>query len=196
MDPTSDLSEAKDGMAASSLSAPATAAATAPSSFQADCFKLGNGYVELAEPPAASAAAQSTSGSGGEEPAEKVAPKRRRAFWFHNRHLTDALLLYGNQVTHLVEVLPAAFAAYKNVDYSYNYQLAKTKGQLITLEVSPFNERTYLFLKKYFKPRVGGEIDEESDWIPSGTVITLDPSKDDPQALLKFVLSAHRRQSH
>lgn len=168
---------------------------------RSDFFTLANGYVEPAEPQPPKAAA----GTEGPDQAETKGGKRSRAFWFHNRQLTDAILLYGNQVTKLVDELPNAFRAHQKNDHSYRFEISKSKSQLLTLEVVLFNERTYLFLKKYFKPSFPAgsaadgsrplmEVDEDSDWIPNRTVISFDPLKDDPQALLKFVLSAHRRR--
>jgi len=157
------------------------------------CFKLTHGYVE----PAELLPARKENDSG--KPAS-----RSRAFWFHNRNLTEAILLFGNQVTCLIDELPNAYAAYKKADFSYRRELSKAKHQLITLEVSPFNDRTNLFLKKYFKPKIpkdaapaGGDqgpsqADQPPEWIPTAAVITLDPDHDNPQDLLKFVLSAHR----
>jgi len=155
------------------------------------CFKLANGYVELAEPPSHQAAPATQPDSTQEKQA--AAGKRTRAFWFHNRQMTEEILLYGNQVASLIEELPKAYAAHQRADYSYRFELSKTKAQMITLEVVLFKDRTFLFLKKYFKPSFNQIVDESSEWLPTRAVITLDPLKDNPQALLKFVLSAHRR---
>lgn len=155
------------------------------------CFKLTNGYVEPDElpPPLAS------SGSMGDlSQSAAAAARRRRGFYFHNRNMTESIWMFGNQVTRLIDELPNAYAAHGKNDYSYRFELAKSKNQLLTLEVTLFNGRTFLFLKKYYKPRLpSGEIDETSDWTPTPSVISLDPQKDNPQALLKFALSAHRR---
>lgn len=160
-------------------------------------FKWGNGYVEPAElpPPAATAPEAATASAyskGGE-----TSVRRRRGFYFHNRNLTDAIWLYGNQVTSLVDELPKAYSAYFDRDLAYRFELVKSKGQLVTLEVSLYNERIYLFMKKYFKPRLpaSNEIDEASEWLPTPAVISFDPAKDKPLALLKFALGAHRQRA-
>jgi hypothetical protein len=157
-------------------------------------FKLGNGYVEPGDlAPAASTDSADSSKEGASAP---PSGRRRRGFFFHNRNLTDDIWLYGNQVTGLVDELPKAFHAYRNRDYSYRFELVKNKGQLVTLEVTLYRELTYLFLKKYFKPCLPAskEIDEASPWLPTPAVISLDPAKDKPLALLKFALGAHRQR--
>jgi hypothetical protein len=150
-------------------------------------FKLGNGYVEPGElsPPAS---------ADPSKEAQPFAGRRRRGFFFHNRNLTDDIWMFGNQVARLVDELPTAFVAYSNRDYSYRFEVVKNKGQLVTLEVTLYQDRTFLFLKKYFKPRLplSDEIDEASDWLPTPAVISLDPTKDKPLALLKFAMGAHR----
>jgi hypothetical protein len=199
-DDDNDHDEEASAVAEADAAAAATAAADNAQG-SVICYKLTNGYVEPFELPAGGGGSGSAAAPAGGEGGGVEVPtaKRRRAFLFHNRNLTDDILLFGNQVTRLIDELPNAYAAHRNQDYSYRFELAKSKGQLVTLEVTRFNERTYLFLKKYFKPRLGSgpgaEINEASDWIPTPAVISLDTRKDNPQALLKFVLSAHRRLS-
>ena len=60
--------------------------------------------------------------------------------------------MFGNQVIRLTKELPKAYKAYQNGDSSYRYVLCEDKSNLIALEVSYYNEKNYLFLKKYFKP--------------------------------------------
>ena len=154
-------------------------------------FKLTNGYVEPSELPLATAAAPQTSQGGQANPPAR----RHRGFFIHNRNMTDSIWLFGNQLARLVDELPNAYKAHQKKDYSYRFDVVRAKSHLVTLEVSLYNERTLLFLKKYYKPRLpsSNEIDEGSEWLPTPAVVSLDSQNDNPQALLKFALGAHRR---
>jgi len=171
---------------------------------EAFCFKLANGYVQRAQPPASTKTeAAAASASNGSD--EKSTGKRSKAFWFHNRQMTEKILLYGNQVACLIDALPKAFEAHQRADHSFRYKVAQTKNQLLMLEVVCLNERSFVFLKKYFKPNVldyddSGQpflrVDQDSKWLPTRAAISFDPHKDKPRALLEFVLARPPRSSH
>jgi len=95
-----------------------------------------------------------------------------------NRHMAKPIQLYGNQMLRLIEELPTAYEAFYSADDGYRFELVKTKDQLVTLEVSLYNNKTYLFLKKYFKP--------EDCWVPTKSMLSFDPDADDSDKMLDF----------
>ncbi len=131
-------------------------------------------------------------------------PRSVPAFWFHNRRFASPILLFGNQVLRLIDELPNAYKAYRQGNHSYRYVLAQTKNQLVTLEVTSWNDRTYLFLKKYFKTRrysaypsssqmdSADNDDDKSPWLPTRSALSLDPDQDNPNELLYFVLTSNQ----
>lgn len=172
----------------------ANAAAAAP-------FRLAYGYICPANPDSK----KDKDCAQGEPALEIKKPNRSQAFWFHNRRIHDPILLYGNQVVRLIDELPNAYAAVKNQQQDYLFLLSESKSNKITLEVSAYRDKYYLFLKKYFKgiPGHGHRhsfasgvkpvLDNKAwTWLPS-TAVGLDPFKDDPEAILDYVLSIRQR---
>jgi hypothetical protein len=180
-------------------------------------FRLAYGYICPADPDSkkdkASAAAPSpllplSTVPGGEEREEgedalaSAAVKksnRSQAFWFHSRRLQDPILLYGNQVARLIDELPAAYAAVEKKQQDYVFLLSESQFNKITLEVSLYRDKYYLFLKKYFKGTPGHRRSNPSavaadraTWLALSAV-GFDPVKDDPEAILDFVLSIRQR---
>ena len=128
--------------------------------------------------------------------------KRSRGpdFAFIGSKAKHPISMFGNQVIRLTKELPKAYKAYQNGDSSYRYVLCEDKSNLIALEVSYYNEKNYLFLKKYFKPSpeaannatflaASAVVINDSPWLPTRGVVGLDPAKDKPQEMLAFVLS-------
>jgi len=185
-------------------------------------FRLAYGYISPADPDSkkdkASPAAPSpllplSAIPGGEEQGEEEEEdasasaavqksSRSQAFWFHSRRMQDPILLYGNQVARLIDELPTAYAAVENKQQDYVFLLSESKFNKITLEVSLYRDKYYLFLKKYFKGTPGhrrarlsaaaADDQERSTWLTLSAV-GFDPVKDDPEAILDFVLSIRQR---
>ena len=126
---------------------------------------------------------------------EPLAKRTDAAFWFINKRCIRPIMLFKNQMFDLVDELPKAYEAYHRGDSNYRFVLAENKDNLTTLEVSLYKDKTYLFMKKYFKARRASqmpsyfqEIDENA-WIPTKSFASFDPVQDDPQELFDFVLT-------
>ena len=142
-------------------------------------FNLANGFVEFIR----------IKGDMSEE------GKRERDigyFSFFNHNMANPLRLYSKQMHTLVQHLQEAYYALDKGDTSYCLVVAINKNQCITLEVSDYNDKQYLFLKKCFKPQDKAD-DPMQDWIHTRSSILFDPEKDDPIELLKFTLSCYRK---
>ena len=117
-------------------------------------------------------------------PARKV--NNLPGFYIHNKKLDRPIRLYPTEIISLIQHLPKAYAALNNGNTSYHQTMSKAKAQLVTLEVSMYRERYYLFLKKYFK-----ESPDSVKWSPCKGAVMFDPQYDDPDNLLEFVLAAN-----
>ena len=140
-------------------------------------FNLANGFVEFTR-------IKGDMTEGG---------KKERDFGyfsFFNHNMATPLRLYCKQMHTLVQNLPEAYYALDKGDTSYCLVVSLNKGQRITLEVSAYNDKHYLFLKKCFKPKDKAD-DPEQDWIHTRSSLLFDPEKDDPMDLHKFVLSCY-----
>ena len=117
--------------------------------------------------------------------------------FFSRRVIGKSIQLFANQAVKLVEELPAAFQAFRDSDSSYRYVLCENKTNLVTLEVSPWNGKNYLFLKRYFRATADNETVWSSSvheinhkgWLPTKSVVSFDPAEDEPIEILDFVLS-------
>ena len=96
--------------------------------------------------------------------------------------------LYRNQMVKLTRLLPVAYQAFKQGDTSFSAEVVKNKSQLITLEVSDYKDKTYLFLKKRFKPPETVD-DPNQEWIHTKSNVSFHPDVDDASRLIKFVLN-------
>jgi hypothetical protein len=120
-------------------------------------------------------------------------------FYLHNNKLVDKpILLFPQGMVALVRALPQAYEIYDQ----QVIQMAETAGQAVSkviysiiiasskvvqvkLEVSDYQEKLYIFLKK------SSWAEDEGIWRPCRGSILLDRHHDDCDALLKFALSAH-----
>jgi len=118
----------------------------------------------------------------GEE--KKKVPKH---FLLFNLSGARPIQLYPKQMLEVIRQLPKAYAAVREGDTSYKVDIAKSKTQLIFLEVNEYRDRIYLFLKKMFKPEDLAD-DPEQCWIYTRSNISFDPEMDQPMHLLKFIL--------
>lgn len=122
-------------------------------------------------------------GIGDADNVEVKKQKRLPVFDLVNRHMAKPIQLYGNQMLRLIEELPTAYEAFYSADDGYRFELVKAKDQLVTLEVSLYNNKTYLFLKKYFKPE---DHPYGNQWVPTRSMLSFNPDSDDPDKLLDF----------
>jgi len=110
--------------------------------------------------------------------------KRLPVFDLVNRHMAKPIQLYSNQMLRLIEELPNAYEAFYQADVGYRFDLIRTQDQLVVLEISLYNNKTYLFLKKYFKPE---EAKSSGDaWVPTRSMLSFDPDLDDTDKMLDF----------
>lgn len=179
--------------AAAASALPPNASVCPPAPSDPRIFSLANGHVTPAE--------------DADFPARTDQPEGNKrggtgtAFWFYNSRLSNPMLLYGNQTVRLISELPRAYKAFRIRDYSYRFVLVENKHTLITLEVTNYRDKPYLFLKKYFKPNRStlhpssplGEVDENA-WLPTKSSVSFDPDTDHPQALLRFVLTCAKQK--
>ena len=107
------------------------------------------------------------------------------SFRFVGRNCQNAILLFGNQMFKLVRELRNAYKAYQRSDESYQFVVVENKTHRVTLEVSLYQDKTYLFLKRYFQNRDGPDPDT---WLPTKGVVSLNPNQDDPAKMLRYVL--------
>lgn len=129
-------------------------------------------------------------------PEQNGKKKARPSFHFCSfKEGVKPIILYGNQVMHLANELPNAYKAFHQCDVNYRYVVAESKTLRVVLEVSLYKEKTYLFLKKYFKFRnlyppgahPDGVEEGELSWSPTRSVVSFDPCEDDPGKLLDYV---------
>ncbi len=137
-------------------------------------------------------------------------------FYWHNNKLADKpILLFPNGMITLVRALPKAYEIYDEQvliraeasaangaaagagangaaeteaedEIIYSVNIATTKVLQINLEVSVYKGKLYIFLKK------SSWADDELIWRPCRGNVLLDRYQDDHEALLQFVLSAHK----
>ena len=93
--------------------------------------------------------------------------------------------LYRSELVKLAQLLPKAYLAYKEADSSFCLEIKATKSERVTLEVSQYNEKMYLFLKKSFKPQDKVD-DPDQEWIHTKSNVSFDPDKDNASQLLKY----------
>lgn len=107
---------------------------------------------------------------------------------FYNRQfLGRGMQLYAGQITAVVELLPAAFEAALKQDTSYFEVVTSSKTNRLTLEVFYYKDKLTLALKKYYIP--ADKVDDEmQEWVPVSNYFPFDPEKDDPIALLEYIL--------
>ena len=126
---------------------------------------------------------------------ESPAKQSSAAFWFITRRSSKPIMLFKTQMFDLVDELPKAYEAYLRGDANYRFVLSENKENLTTLEVSLYKDKTYLFMKKYFKARRANHLPssfqdvDENAWIPTRSYASFDPVKDDPNELFDFVLT-------
>jgi hypothetical protein len=70
----------------------------------------------------------------------------------------------------------------------YSAVIATSKVVQIKLEISVYQEKLYIFLKK------SSWAEDEGIWRPCCSAILLDRHQDDPDALLQFALLAHHKE--
>lgn len=112
--------------------------------------------------------------------------------FFNDMVMGNAVQLYGSQALRLFKNLPHAYKAFLKGDTSYYFLLDETKTQKLTLEVHTYNEKTYVSLKKYFKPEDKAD-DPRQDWVATGHFVSFNPIDDDPQDMLDFVLMSNEK---
>ena len=161
--------------------------------------------VEAVEALAPAAAADPAKGKSGRLPPFNISGKNG----------APAIGLYHNQMMRLIEALPEAYEAYKASDGTYRYEVVKNSDKLITLEVSLYEGKPYLFLKRYFNlaqvkqdsvsspipmqleveggggQEGSGEAEKKPTWIPTRSVVSLNPNHDHPADLMHFVLGCY-----
>ena len=120
-------------------------------------------------------------------------------FYLHNNKLVDKpILLFPQGMVALVRALPQAYEIYDQQviqmaetagqtvsEVIYSIIIASSKVVQVKLEVSDYQEKLYIFLKKSSWAK------DEGIWRPCRGSILLDCHHDDRYALLKFALSAH-----
>jgi hypothetical protein len=178
-----------------------------------ETFRLAYGYLRLLSDPSEGPSPANSTASAvdvvHDPDSVSVVPKMSRAplFTLTNHNLADPIKLFGNQVSRWIAELPNAYQAAKMGNLEYRFVLVENKRNLVTMEISLFKDRHYLFLKRYFKstnfprwargPRGSEESSltnsEPQDWTPTKSSLCLDPFKDDPEAILDFVLKAIQR---
>jgi hypothetical protein len=121
-------------------------------------------------------------------------------FFLHNNKLVDKpILLFPQGMVALVRALPQAYEIYDQQvinmaeaagqpvsEVIYSIIIASSKVMQVKLEVSVYQEKLYIFLKK------SSWAEDEGIWRPCHGSILLDRHQDDCNALLKFALSAHK----
>jgi len=102
--------------------------------------------------------------------------------------LAEAAIACGELVGSEGMALGAANAAAPDVpdEIIYSAVIATSKVVQIKLEVSVYNGKLYVFLKK------SSWSEEDGLWRPCRGAVLLDRHQDDPKALLQFALSAHK----
>ena len=192
-------------------------------------FKLSYGHVHYE--PSSSKSGSAVAAAAPEEVLEEVAVEalapaaaanpakgksgRLPPFNISGKNGAPAIGLYHNQMMRLIEALPEAYEAYKASDGTYRYEVVKNSDKLITLEVSLYEGKPYLFLKRYFNLAQvkqdsvsspipmqleveggggqggSGEAEKKPTWIPTRSVVSLNPNHDHPADLMHFVLGCY-----
>ena len=192
-------------------------------------FKLSYGHVHYE--PSSSKSGSAVAAAAPEEVLEEVAVEalapaaaanpakgksgRLPPFNISGKNGAPAIGLYHNQMMRLIEALPEAYEAYKASDGTYRYEVVKNSDKLITLEVSLYEGKPYLFLKRYFNlaqvkqdsvsspipmqleveggggQAGSGEAEKKPTWIPTRSVVSLNPNHDHPADLMHFVLGCY-----
>ena len=192
-------------------------------------FKLSYGHVHYE--PSSSKSGSAVAAAAPEEVLEEVAVEalapaaaanpakgksgRLPPFNISGKNGAPAIGLYHNQMMRLIEALPEAYEAYKASDGTYRYEVVKNSDKLITLEVSLYEGKPYLFLKRYFNlaqvkqdsvsspipmqleveggggQEGSGEAEKKPTWIPTRSVVSLNPNHDHPADLMHFVLGCY-----
>ena len=192
-------------------------------------FKLSYGHVHYE--PSSSKSGSAVAAAAPEEVLEEVAVEalapaaaanpakgksgRLPPFNISGKNGAPAIGLYHNQMMRLIEALPEAYEAYKASDGSYFFEVVKKSDKLITLEVSLYEGKPYLFLKRYFNlaqvkqdsvsspipmqleveggggQEGSGEAEKKPTWIPTRSVVSLNPNHDHPADLMHFVLGCY-----
>jgi hypothetical protein len=111
-------------------------------------------------------------------------------FLIFNSSGARPIQLYRSQILKLVRQLSQAYLAFKENDTSFCVDIAANETQRISLEVSDYNDQTYLFLKKRFKPKDKAN-DPDQDWIYTRSNVSFNPDQDDVVKILGFVLTCH-----
>jgi len=112
--------------------------------------------------------------------------------FFNDMLMGHGIQLYGSQATRLFKNLPHAYKAFLQGDTSYYYVVDETKTQKVTLEVHTYKDKTYVSMKKLFKPEDKAD-DPNQDWIATGHFISFDAIEDDPDDMLDFVLMCNEK---
>ncbi len=94
----------------------------------------------------------------------------------------------------LIDELPNAYKAFEASDDSYRFTLVEKDTHLVTLEVSLYKDKTYLFLKRYFKGNNNrstyfNSTYNDNEWRPAKGVVSLDPARDNPHDMLAYALT-------
>ena len=118
---------------------------------------------------------------------DKIIPEH---FLICNSSGARPIQLYRRLIMRLLHQLPKAYQAFREGDTSYCIDIATTKTQRITLEVNDYNEKTYLFLKKSFKPEDKAD-DPNQEWIYTKSNVSFNPDKDDVNEMILFVTFAN-----
>jgi hypothetical protein len=118
---------------------------------------------------------------------EKIIPEH---FLIFNSSGARPIQLYRRQILELIRQLPKAYLAFKENDTSFCVDIVANETQRISLDVSDYNNQTYLFLKKRFKPKDKAN-DPDQDWIYTRSNVSFNPNQDHAVKILEFVLSCH-----
>jgi len=111
-------------------------------------------------------------------------------FRFVGRKAHQSIRLFGDQTFKMIRELRNAYQAYHQNDTNYKFVVGENKTHRVTLEVSEFQDKTYLMLRRYFK-NVDGYGPYPSDpntWYPTKSVVSLDPFQDNPTKILLYAL--------
>ena len=140
-------------------------------------FYLANGFVRYQQ---------------GEPVVSEEGKKTQNAsvFLLFNNRMARPIQLYSKQMLQLVQRLPEAYLAMQEGNMPYSVVIAINKGQRITLDISDYNEKYYVFLNKCFKPPDKTE-DPEQDWLYTKSGVLFDPDQDDAMKLMDFVQACY-----
>ena len=111
------------------------------------------------------------------------------------RRCNQPIVLFGDQMMRLVDELPNAYKAFESSDDSYKHVLVKNEKNMVTLEVNFWQDKKYLYLKRYFKGsddyRGGSFFTSRSDndgWVAAKGWVSFDPDQDHPIDILKYII--------